>query len=66
MRDISICDHDHKLHIEEIYDIISSEFNAKNKRVIPQELKGKTRFSKYEDSFLWLRDAGAAIPAYNV
>jgi hypothetical protein len=28
-------------------------------------LNEKARFSKYEDSFVWLRDAGVAIPAYN-
>ena len=65
-RDITQYDHDHKLQIEEIYDLIPSELNAKNKRFILKELNEKARFSKYEDSFLWLRDAGVAIPAYNV
>ena len=65
-RDITKYDHDHKLQIEEIYDLIPSELNAKNKRFILKKLNEKARFSKYEDSFLWLRDAGAAIPAYNV
>ena len=40
--------------------------NAKNKRFILKELNEKARFSKYEDSFLWLKDAGVAIPTYNV
>ncbi len=65
-RDITKYDHDHKLQIEEIYDLIPSELNAKNKRFILKELNEKARFSKYENSFLWLRDAGVAIPAYNV
>ena len=65
-RDITQYDHDHKLQIEEIYDLIPSELNAKNKRFILKELNEKARFSKYENSFLWLRDAGVAIPAYNV
>ena len=65
-RDITQYDHDHKLQIEEIYDLIPSELNAKNKRFILKELNEKARFSKYEDSFLWLRDAGVAIPTYNV
>lgn len=55
-----------KLQIEEIYDLIPSELNAKNKRFILKELNEKARFSKYEDSFLWLRDAGVAIPAYSI
>ena len=65
-RDITQYDHNHKLQIEEIYDLIPSELNAKNKRFILKELNEKARFSKYENSFLWLRDAGVAIPAYNV
>ena len=65
-RDITKYDHDHKLQIEEIYDLIPSELNSKNKRFILKELNEKARFSKYEDSFIWLRDAGVAIPTYNV
>ena len=64
--DITKYDHDHKLQIEEIYDLIPSELNAKNKRFILKKLNEKGRFSKYEDSFLWLKDAGVAIPTYNV
>jgi hypothetical protein len=64
-RDITKYDHHRKLQIEEIYDLIPSELNAKNKRFILKELNEKARFSKYEDSFVWLRDAGVAIPAYN-
>ena len=64
-RDITKYDHDRKLQIEEIYDLIPSELNAKNKRFILKELNEKARFSKYEDSFVWLRDAGVAIPTYN-
>jgi hypothetical protein len=64
-RDITKYDHNRKLQIEEIYDLIPSELDAKNKRFILKELNEKARFSKYEDSFVWLRDAGVAIPAYN-
>ena len=64
-RDITKYDHDRKLQIEEIYDLIPSELNARNKRFILKELNEKARFSKYEDSFVWLRDAGVAIPSYN-
>ncbi len=64
--DITKYDYNRKLQIEEIYDLIPSELNAKNKRFILKELNEKARFSKYEDSFLWLRDAGVAIPTYNI
>ncbi len=65
-RDITKYDAGHKLQIEEIYDLIPAELNAKNKRFILKELNEKARFSRYEDGFLWLKDAGVAIPAYNV
>lgn len=65
-RDITQYDPRRKLQIEEIYDLIPSELNAKNKRFILKDMNEKARFSKYEDSFLWLKDAGVAIPTYNV
>lgn len=65
-RDISKYDSNNKLQIEEIYDLIPSELNAKNKRFILKSLNEKSRFSKYEDSFVWLKDAGVAIATYNV
>lgn len=65
-RDITQYDPHHKLQIEEIYTLIPSELNAKNKRFILKELNEKARFSRYEDSFLRLRDAGVAIPVYNL
>lgn len=65
-RDIDKYDPEHKLQIEEIFDLIPSELNQKNKRFILKSLNEKARFSKYEERFLWLRDAGVAIPTYNV
>ena len=64
-KDISKYDPKHKLQIGEIYDLIPSELNSKNKRFILKELNEKARFRKYEESFLWLKDAGVAIPVYN-
>ena len=65
-RDITQYDTGKKLQIEEIYGLIPSELNTRNKRFILKELNEKARFSKYEDSFLWLKDAGVAIPTYNL
>ena len=63
-RDITKYDSKRKLQIEEIYDLIPSELNAKNKRFILKELNEKARFSCYESGFLWLKDAGVALPTY--
>lgn len=63
--DISKYDPEKKLEINEIFELIPSELNAKNKRFILKNLNEHARFSRYEDSFLWLKDAGVAIPTYN-
>lgn len=64
--DISQYDPEKKLEISEIFALIPSELDAKNKRFILKNLNEHARFSRYEDSFLWLKDAGDAIPTYNV
>lgn len=64
--DISKYARQRKLQISAIYDLIPSELNAKNKRFILKELNQKARFEQYKDDFLWLKNAGVAIPAYNV
>ena len=59
-------DNDRKLYIEDIFKLIPSELNAKNKRFILKNLNENARFATYENSFLWLRDAGVALPTYNI
>ena len=65
-KDISQYDQENKLYLDEIFDLIPSELNAKNKRFIFKELNKNLKFLKYENSFLWLKKAGVAIPVYNV
>jgi len=64
--DISKYAEEKKLQIDEIYELIPAELNAKNKRFILKKLNEKARFHRYENDFLWLKDAGVAIPVYNV
>lgn len=64
--DIGQYDKAQKLRINEIFDLIPSELDAKNKRFILKNLNEHARYARYEDSFLWLKDAGVAIPTYNV
>ena len=61
-RDISKYDAQDRLYLNEIFDLIPSELNAKNKRFILKNLNEKARFDKYSDSFLWLKNAGVALP----
>ena len=52
--------------IRRILDLVPAELNQQNKRFrITQVAKG-TRLSREEDRFLWLADAGVALPVYNV
>ena len=65
-RDISKYDRDNKLILKEIFDLIPSELDAKTKRFILKKVNGNIKFSRAENSFLWLKDAGVALPTYNV
>ena len=63
-RDIARYDPDEKLYLEDIFDLIPSELNTKNKRFILKNLNENFKFSRYSHSFLWLRDAGVALPTF--
>lgn len=65
-KDISQYAERDKLKIKEVFDLIPSELDAKNKRFILKNLNEHAKYQRYEDSFLWLKDAGVAIPVYNV
>lgn len=65
-RDIARYDPDRKLYIEEIFNLIPPELNAANKRFILKRLNENAKFERYQNSFLWLKDAGVALPVYNV
>lgn len=57
---------DKKLKLKAIYDIIPAELNKQNKKFIFTMLDKELKFDRYENSFLWLKDAGVALPVYNV
>ena len=57
---------DKKLKLNAIYDIIPAELNKQNKKFIFTMLDKELKFDRYENSFLWLKDAGVALPVYNV
>ena len=65
-KDISQYAQKDKLKIKEVFDLLPSELEAKNKRFILKNLNEHAKFDRYESSFLWLKDAGVAIPVYNV
>lgn len=65
-KDIAKYDPDNKLYINDIFELIPSELNAKNKRFILKNLNEHIKFSRHENNFVWLRDADMALPTYNV
>lgn len=65
-RDIVKYDPDNNLYVKEIFDLIPPELNAKNKRFILKRLNENAKFNRIENSFLWLTNAGVALPVYNV
>lgn len=64
--DISQYDPERKLYLDEIFELIPSELNAKNKRFILKDLNKNLKFNRFENSFLWMAHAGVALPTYNV
>lgn len=65
-RDIAQYDPKNKLNIEEIFNLIPPELNAKNKRFILKRLNEHAKYERYQNSFLWLKNAGVALPIYNI
>lgn len=57
---------DKKLKLISVYDIIPAELNKQNKKFVFTMLNKELKFDRYENSFLWLKDAGVALPVYNV
>ena len=63
-KDIAQYDPKEKLYLNEILMLIPSEINSKNKRFVLKNLNENQKFSRYENRFLWLKDAGVALPTY--
>ncbi len=65
-RDIAQYDLKDKLYLEEIFELIPPELNAKNKRFILKRLNENAKFDRCETGFVWLKNADVALPVYNV
>lgn len=65
-KDIAQYDKNNKLAIAQIFELIAPQLNSQNKRFIIKDIKSGVKFDRYENSFLWLKDAGFALPVYNV
>lgn len=65
-KDITQYDKNNKLAIAQIFELIAPQLSSQNKRFIIKDIKSGVKFDRYENSFLWLKDAGVALPVYNV
>lgn len=65
-RDIAQYALEQKLSLSEIFELIPPELNAANKRFILKSLNKNAKFERYQNDFLWLKNAGVALPVYNV
>ena len=55
-----------KTKIKDIFDNIPSQLNNENRRFLLSSLTASARMERYQESFLWLSDAGVALPCYNI
>lgn len=59
-------DETHRPYIKNAYDLIPSEISSKSKRFILSNVDKKYSLLRCENDFIWLKNAGVAIPVYNV
>lgn len=64
--DFTKYENNYKLKIREIFDSIPGQLNQMNKRFKFSIISKNVSYDRLENSFLWLKDAGVAIPVYNV
>ena len=65
-RDVTQYDERLKMRLRHVYSLIPSELNKQNKRFYLKNLADLQRFDRAEADFVWLKEAGVAIPVYNV
>ena len=55
-----------KIKVKAIFDSIPAQLDDKKRRFILNKIDANGRMNRYENAFLWLSDAGVALPSYNV
>ena len=65
-QDISKYSGDTGAKIKDIFDRIPAQLSDKNRRFQLASINKNARLREYEDSFVWLRDAGVALSCYNL
>ena len=65
-KDATKYDQRDKLKILNALELVPEELNRPNKRFIVSELKAGSRYEREEGTFLWLENAGIALPVRSV
>lgn len=65
-RDFSKYENKYKLKLQEIYDAMPGQLSQKNKRFQLNSIGHGVSYDRVANDFLWLKDAGVAIPVYNI
>lgn len=56
----------YSLYLKEIYQAMASELNQQNKRFTFNKVKKGVSYDRMKNNFLWLKDAGVALPVYSI
>ena len=64
--DFSKYEKNYKLELQEIYDAMPGQLDQKNKRFQSNAIENGMSYDRLKNDFLWLKDAGVAIPVYNI
>ncbi len=59
-------DNSDKPKIQAVFDSIPSQLNDNNRRFYVNSIDKNARLERYRNSFMWLSNAGVALPCYNV
>ena len=62
--DIAKYDQKEKIYLRDIYELIPSELNKQNKKFKVNSVKNGIKYDRLENAFLWLTDAGVALPVF--
>ena len=55
-----------RIRISNIFTSIPGQLDAKNKRFFLSKVRKTARMERYENSFLWLKEAGVSLASFNV
>lgn len=65
-QDFTKYEKENTLKLREIYDAMACELDSKSKRFNISTIQKSSRYQSVENAFIWLKEAGVALPVYNI